>query len=80
MATNLVRLCVYQVNQKVGVGGTTAAFFAFPTQGLIITDCITSPTRSLSSGYNVYSMLQGPTLDKYYVTESVATIVSLFNA
>ena len=79
-ATNLVRLCTYQINQKVGVNGQTAQFFAFPTEGFIIADCTGSPTRSLSTGYNVYSALQAPDGTKYYVTETVSAIVTLFNA
>lgn len=79
MATNLVNLCVYQINQKVGVNGTTADFFAFPTQGFLIQNVLNSPTRSLPTGYNVYSALQSPTGTLYYVRETVSQIVSAFN-
>ncbi len=79
MATNLVSLCVYQINQKVGVNGTTAGFFAFPTQGFMVQDTINSPTRSLNTGYNVYSALQSPTGTLYYVRETQAQIVTAFN-
>lgn len=80
MATNLVSLCVYQINQKVGVSGATAQFFAFPTQGFLVQDTTGSPTRSLSTGYNVYSTLQSPTGTLYYVRETAAQIVTAFNA
>jgi hypothetical protein len=80
MATNLVNLSVYQINQKVGVGGLTAQFFAFPTQGFLIQDTTNSPTRSLATGYNVYSCLQSPSGTLYYVRETASQIVTLFNA
>lgn len=80
MATNLVQLCAYQINQKVGVNGATACFFAFPTQGYTIQNTTDSPQRSLNTGYNVYSKLQAPDGTLYYVRETVAQIVSLWNA
>ena len=81
MATNLVRLGVYQINSKVGVSGQTCQFFAFPTQGFIVQDVSNSPTRSLSTGYNVYSLLQNVnTGTQYYVTETASSIVTLWNA
>lgn len=80
MATNLVALNVYQINQKVGFGTTSSQRIAFPTQGIIVRDTSGSPTRSLSTGVNVYSALELPNGSQYYVTESQATIVSLFNA
>lgn len=80
MATNLVRLCTYQINSKVGVNGATAAFFAFPTQGFLIVDTINSPTRSLATGYSVYAALKAPDGTLYYVTETVSQIVTAFNA
>lgn len=81
MATNLVTLNVYQINQKpFMVGGAVSQRMAFPTQGFIVQDTTGSATRSLPTGYNVYSALQGPTGALYYVTETQSQIVSLFNA
>ena len=80
MATNLVTLGVYQINSKVGVGGETAQFISFPTSGFLVKNTTTSPTRSLSTGYSVYSALQAPDGTKYYVRETQAQIVSLWNA
>lgn len=87
MATNLVRLNVYQLNQRVMDPGVPENI-AFPTSGnILIWDTTTSPTRSLPSGVNVYSMLQIPSSgaanssgNSYYVAETVAQVVTAFNA
>jgi len=79
MATNLVNLCVYQINQKIGFNGQTADFLAFPTQGFLVQNTINSPTRSLTTGYNVYSALQSPNGTLYYVRETISQVVSAFN-
>ena len=87
MATNLVRLNVYQINQRVMDPGVPENI-AFPTSGnILIWDTTTSPTRSLPSGVNVYAMLQMQTPgaansagNLYYVAETVAQIVTAFDA
>jgi hypothetical protein len=87
MATNLVRLNVYQIDNKVMVRDAPQNI-AFTTQGdFLVSDCTTSPNRSLPSGYNVYAVIQRFTNAAanqaghfYYVAETVAQIVSLFNA
>ncbi len=81
MATNLVAFNVYQINQTAGFGGSAASQrFAFPTQGFLIRDTIGSTNRSLSTGYNVYSALQAPDGTLYYVTETISTVITAFNA
>jgi hypothetical protein len=81
MATNLVALNVYQINSSpVNVGGVLSKRIAFPTQGVLVQDCSTSPARSLSTGFNVYSTLQTPNGTLFYVTETTSAIVTLFNA
>lgn len=80
MATNLVALNVYQINQTVGFGSASSQRIAFPTAGVLVRDTSGSPTRSLSTGFNVYSALQLPNGSQYYVTETQSAIVSLFNA
>lgn len=87
MATNLVRLNVYQINQRVMDPGVPENI-AFPTSGnILIWDTTSSPTRSLPSGVNVYAMLQVQTPgaansagNMYYVAETVAQIVTAFDA
>jgi hypothetical protein len=87
MATNIVRLNVYQFNQIVYDPGVPRNV-GFPTTGnILIWDTTTSPNRSLSSGVNVYAMLQmqapGAAYsagNMYYVAETVAQVQSLFNS
>lgn len=87
MATNIVRLNVYQIDNRVMDAGAPRSL-GFPTTGnILLWDTINSPTRSLPSGINVYSMIQitspaaafapGTT---FYVAETIAQLISLFNA
>lgn len=86
MASNVVRLNVYQLNNIVFDRDAPKAV-GFPTTGCLLYDCSTSPTRSLPSGYNVYGMVQVPSSgaadssgNDYYVAESLAQLVVIFNA
>lgn len=87
MATNLVKLNCYQIDNRV-MDRDVPTSIAFPTTGsFLIYDCSTSPTRSLSSGYNVYSMIlvqaagsANSAGHEYYVGETVAQLVTMFNA
>jgi len=87
MATNIVVLNVYQIDQRVLDPGASRPI-GFPTQGdILLNDCTDSPTRSLSSGVSVYSMIQitapGAAYSGghvYYVVESVSALKTLFNA
>ena len=87
MATNIVALNVYQIDNRVMDAGAPQ-HLAFPTQGdILLWDTINSPTRSLPSGVNVYAMIQ-VTSDAaansaghlYYVAETIAQLVQAFNA
>ncbi len=56
----------------------------FPTAGIIVTDTINSPTRSLPSGYNVYACITVPSSaaansqgTRYWVAETVAQLATL---
>lgn len=87
MATNIVRLNVYQIDNRVLDPGVPQNI-GFPTQGnILLWDCSTSPTRSLSTGVNVYSMIQiqapgaaNSAGHEYYVAETVAQLVTAFNS
>jgi hypothetical protein len=87
MASNVTAILnAYQINQDVMVRDAPKKF-AFPTQGCLLQDCSTSPTRSLSSGYNVYSLIIIPSSaaansfgTEYYVAETLAQLVTIFNA
>lgn len=87
MATNIVRLNVYQIDNRVLDPGSPKGI-GFPTSGnILLWDTSNSPTRSLPSGVNVYSMIQISSSaaansqgTAYYVAETVAQIIALFNA
>lgn len=82
---NLFFVNVYQINQKIVDGSVQSLRLGFPTSGCVIQDITASPTRSLSSGYNVYSVIIRPSAassvtqngDYMYVQESAATLATL---
>lgn len=78
MANNF-QVNVYQINQKpYNVGGVLSQRMGFPTAGIIIRDCSGSiPSRSLSNGFNVYSLIQGSDGTLYYIGETFAALATL---
>lgn len=81
---NLAFFNVYQINQSV-LPRDQSQRIGFPTQGCVIYDCSSSPQRSLSSGYNVYGMIQLPSSgavdsdgNAFYVGETTAQIATIF--
>ena len=73
---NVFRVNVYQINQTV-MQRDAPKNIGFPTQGFgTIQDVSGSPTRSLSSGYNVYGLITQNGV-QYYVAETVAQLVTL---
>jgi hypothetical protein len=81
---NLAFLNVYQINQTV-LNRDQSQRIGFPTQGCLVEDCSGSPTRSLSSGYNVYGLIIVPSPGAansngtlYYVGETVAQLALIF--
>lgn len=87
MATNIVLLNVYQIDNRVMDPGSPVQL-GFPTDGnILLWSTLNSPTRSLLSGVNVYSMIQVQAAGaansaghSYYVAETVAQIQALFNS
>lgn len=82
MANNF-QVNVYQIDGKV-LSRDQSQRIGFPSAQVMIQDCITSPTRSLSSGYNVYSVIIVPTLGlpgnggtKYYIQETFSALATL---
>jgi hypothetical protein len=80
---NTFRVNVYQIDQFV-YPRDAPLNLAFPTTGCIFQDVSGSPTRSLSSGYNVYGLIINPIDNngvsnprKYYVAETIAQLVTL---
>lgn len=81
---NLAFLNVYQINQTV-LTRDNPVRYGFPTQGCLVQDVSASPTRSLSSGYNVYGLIIVPSSAAansqgtlYYVAETAAQIATIF--
>ena len=74
---NVVATNAYQINQHVVTLGENTAV-ALPTQGCILGNCFSSPTRALSTGVNVYSFAIVPNGDKYYFAQTFAQLVTLF--
>jgi hypothetical protein len=73
---NVFAVNVYQINQKV-LPRDQSQRIAFPSTGVLLRSCINSPTRSLSSGYNVYGVIQlAATGDLYYTQETIAQLVT----
>lgn len=79
MASNVVSLNVYNINGDPTLISGNSIALAFPATGCLLRDTIGSPTRSLPSGYNVYSAVQFNNA-LYYCRETIAQLVTLFNA
>ena len=75
MAAN-VQVNVYQINQNV-LDRDASQRIGFPTASVVLRSCIGSPTRSLSSGYNVYSIIQTTDGSLYYCGETIAALSTL---
>lgn len=81
---NVFSVNVYQIDARV-LDRDQPKKMGFPTAGLvIIEDVSNSPTRSLSSGYNVYGLIRVPSSaaansagTAYYVAETFAQLVTL---
>lgn len=87
MASNVTAvLNVYQIDARV-LDRDSPEATSFPTQGCILKSCSSSPTRSLSSGYNVYGLIIVPSSaaanskgTEYYVAETLSQLITIFNA
>lgn len=74
---NVFRVNIYQINSSVMVRDSPQAI-AFPTTGNLLMDVSGSPTRSLSSGYNVYGLIVSGIDGKwYYTAETLSQLVTL---
>lgn len=80
MASNVFVVNVYQINQNNIAPRNQPYRIAFPTTGVLLRDCSTSPARSLPSGYNVYGIVQTSDGTQYYCAETQAQLVALANA
>jgi len=74
---NVFSIIPYQINQKTPITVGAAQQIALPTTGVTVQDITLSPTRSLSTGVNVYTLITVlATQDKYYVSSTYATVIS----
>jgi len=74
---NLFSVIPYQINQRAPVPLASSATFYLPTTGVTLQDITGSPTRSLSTGVNVYCLITVvATGDKYYVSNTAASLAS----
>mgnify|MGYP000361311252 CR=1 FL=1 len=77
MASNVFSVNVYQINQLAPTPLAQVTAIGLPTTGVIARNVINSPTRSLSTGVNVYTEITVlATGTKYYVSSTYATIIS----
>lgn len=77
--SNIVPFNVYQINQQTPTPLLEISAIGFPSQGVMLRDTSNSPTRSLSTGVNVYAAIQTVNGSLYYVRETFAQCVTLFN-
>lgn len=77
---------VYQIDANV-LPRNAPVRMGFPTADIIVQDITSSPTRSLSSGYNVYGLITVPSSaaansagTRYYVAETGAQLATLISA
>ncbi len=74
---NVFRVNVYQINNRV-MDRDAPISMAFPTTGVLLTDVLSSPARSLPSGYNVYGLITvAATGNLYYTAETIAQLVTI---
>lgn len=80
MASNVFQATAYQIDQRV-VPLVNVSVVGFPTTGVLLQNCIDSPTRSLSTGVSVYSSATVLATGRiYYFRETFAALVTLVNA
>ncbi len=81
MAVNVFKIIPYQINQSAPLTTAQATSIYLPSTGVSLQDVTNSPTRSLSTGVNAYtlvtSLVNGT---KYYVSDTVASLVATINA
>lgn len=74
---NVFAIIPYLVNQGPPIPLNSTYTIALPTTGVSVQDVSSSPTRSLSTGVNAYTLITVlATGTKYYVSTPYATIIS----
>jgi hypothetical protein len=75
---NVISVTVYQINQKPLAAAGLA--MGFPGTGCLLRDCSTSSTKVLPNGVTVNSSIQLADGSQYYCTQTLAALITLFNA
>lgn len=77
---NVFQINAYQISQRV-IPLNEVVTVGLPTTGVLLSDCINSPTRSLNTGVNVYSSATTLADGKiYYCQQTFGQLVTLVNA
>jgi len=77
---NIFSIIPYQIDSHPPLTAAQATAVYLPTTGVMLTDVTNSPTRSLSSGVNVYSLVTViATGQKYYVSTTVSALATTIN-
>lgn len=75
---NVFGVNVYQINERKAITLTDVSTIYLPTTGVVLKDVTNSPTRSLSTGVNVYSLaITVADGTKYYCRETIAALAAL---
>jgi len=81
MASNVFSINPYKINQRTPTPLLSIQTIALPTTGVSVEDVTSSPTRSLSTGVNVYSKVTDlASGTQYYCRETFSQMVTLINA
>lgn len=74
---HLFSVIPYLINQQKPVPLASTQVYYLPTTGVTLQDITNSPTRSLSTGVNVYCLVtEIVTGTKYYVSNTAASLAS----
>lgn len=74
---NLFSVIPYQIDQYSPIPIAETAVMYFPTTGVTLKDITGSPTRSLSTGVNVYTLITViASGQKIYVSNTAASLAS----
>lgn len=74
---NLFSIIPYQIDQHAPIPLANTYTQYLPTTGVMLQDITNSPTRSLSTGVNVYTLITlVDTGQKFYVSNTAASLAS----
>jgi hypothetical protein len=76
---NVISVNVYQINQRPPIPAASVVAMGFPGSGCLLIDTSLSPTKVLSNGTTVLSAIKYGD-NTYYCSQTLAALVTLFNA